>query len=446
MSRTRIVGGSITKITGGNHNIYSKGNIVFTAGGTITETGVENGVTFGTPQKPPKIKITDLKVTKVEGPFDENMKIVEDVKVWKSYTYKATPSRKPTDFELKSLKWAVKNDNKKVENLSGVAFLNQLASDGTIIINIRINKDCEKAKIYAYFNYISKNISVTCFISSIKLKVTDKIIGYSIMRLFDVDDSIKTTMIKNKFACAIVSVYEVLIIKSQKGVEETQGNFGVTRDAWQKIGTVGKNYHLLNRAFEPKNEDKNIYKAKHSFVPSQYGGSVKINAFELTLNGSSRIPAEPILTNTKLDGTPINHPRVKLDEANAVNIHIGGHYTRGRTMKTPVTVEHSSPTTMIPTGTSYEISEVGIHWVGGSLGCFSFVEPEDIKETISLAFDFHNKRKYAEHTSNREWQNVINKIHTLESKTKFPLKIEIVKRNNMKKEIENFNPKDILWE
>ncbi|ENA1795670.1 hypothetical protein ABF176_002517 [Flavobacterium psychrophilum] len=446
MSRTRIVGGKIIKTTGGNHSMYSKGNIVFTAGGTITETGVENGIVFGTPQKPPKIKITDLKVTKVEGPFDENMKLVKDVKIGESYMYKATPSRKPNDFELKLLKWAIKNDDKKSDKLSGVAFMNQLASDGTIILNIRINKDCEKAKVYAYFNYVSKNTSVTCYISSIKLKVTDKIIGYSIMRLFDVQDDFKTTMIKNKFACAIVSVYKVLIIESRNGIEKTQGSFGVTRDAWQKIGEVGKNYHLLNRAFEPKNENENVYKAKHSFVPSQYGGLVKIDAFELTLDGSSKIPAEPILRNTKLDGTPINHPRIKLDEANAVNIHIGGHYTRGKTMKTPVTVEYSSPTTMSSSSGSYEISEIGIHWVGGSLGCFSFIEPEDIKSTIELATDFHNKGRYAKNTSNREWQNVINKIHKLETKEKLPLKIEIVKRTNMKKEIENFNPKHILWE
>jgi hypothetical protein len=38
MSRIRIVEGTITKKTGGDHYIYSKGNIVFSAGGFITET------------------------------------------------------------------------------------------------------------------------------------------------------------------------------------------------------------------------------------------------------------------------------------------------------------------------------------------------------------------------------------------------------------------------
>ncbi|WP_395077812.1 hypothetical protein [Flavobacterium sp.] len=55
MSRIRYVGGTITKTTVGDHKIYSEGNIVQNAGGTITETGDENGVSFGKPKKPPVI-------------------------------------------------------------------------------------------------------------------------------------------------------------------------------------------------------------------------------------------------------------------------------------------------------------------------------------------------------------------------------------------------------
>ena len=61
MSRIRNVGGTITKTTGGDHKIYSEGNIVQNAGGTITETGKEKGVSFGKPEKPKKIEnITQL--------------------------------------------------------------------------------------------------------------------------------------------------------------------------------------------------------------------------------------------------------------------------------------------------------------------------------------------------------------------------------------------------
>ena len=53
MSRTRIVKGTYTKITGGDHNMYAKGNIVSTAGKSINEVGKENGVNYGEPKKPP---------------------------------------------------------------------------------------------------------------------------------------------------------------------------------------------------------------------------------------------------------------------------------------------------------------------------------------------------------------------------------------------------------
>lgn len=65
MSRIRIVGGTITKTTGGAHHMYSEENIVFNSGKTITEVGEENGITFGEPQKAPVInrlkKIIDIK-------------------------------------------------------------------------------------------------------------------------------------------------------------------------------------------------------------------------------------------------------------------------------------------------------------------------------------------------------------------------------------------------
>ncbi|QYS89282.1 hypothetical protein [Flavobacterium davisii] len=50
MSRTRIVKGTYTKITGGDHNMYAKGNIVTTAGKSINEIGKENGVTCNEPK------------------------------------------------------------------------------------------------------------------------------------------------------------------------------------------------------------------------------------------------------------------------------------------------------------------------------------------------------------------------------------------------------------
>ena len=64
MSRIRIVGGTITKTTGGDHNIYSDENIVYNAGKTITETS-DKGIVYGEPKDPPPAPL--LKKYFVEG-------------------------------------------------------------------------------------------------------------------------------------------------------------------------------------------------------------------------------------------------------------------------------------------------------------------------------------------------------------------------------------------
>ncbi|KIA97238.1 hypothetical protein OA93_14990 [Flavobacterium sp. KMS] len=56
MSRIRIVGGTIAKTTGGDHNIYSDGNIVYNSGKAITETS-DVGIMYGEPKSPPKKEI-----------------------------------------------------------------------------------------------------------------------------------------------------------------------------------------------------------------------------------------------------------------------------------------------------------------------------------------------------------------------------------------------------
>jgi len=65
MSRIRIVGGTITKTTVGDHNIYSDGNIVYSSGKAITETS-DTGINYGEPKDAPvpkKIEATDFDIT-----------------------------------------------------------------------------------------------------------------------------------------------------------------------------------------------------------------------------------------------------------------------------------------------------------------------------------------------------------------------------------------------
>ncbi|MGU3373617.1 hypothetical protein [Chryseobacterium sp. M5A1_1a] len=54
MSRTRIVKGTYTKISQEGHSMYSKENIITSAGESVTETGEANGIKYGGPKSPPK--------------------------------------------------------------------------------------------------------------------------------------------------------------------------------------------------------------------------------------------------------------------------------------------------------------------------------------------------------------------------------------------------------
>jgi hypothetical protein len=410
MSRTRIVGGNILKTTGGDYKIYSDENIEIHSGGQITQTSVE-GISFGKPKKPPKPKITDLQIIKVEGPFDDKMKFVENVIIGESYTYKATPSRKPTDFELKLLKWATKSDNKKVESLSGVSSINQLASDGTIVINVRINQDCEKAKVYAYFNYVSKNISIEITISLVKIIITNEITGYTIQSLKGEDYIFSDPTV-------IVPTYKVNVLSFNNINKRGQNvlEFNVTRDAWYNLGK-NKNgeYKLLNRAFVPENWSQNLYSV--FWIPS-YPNQIKVaksgmDAFIFTRFGDRKIPAKPLKTQFKSNGEKIDDFRKEENFASDVMIHVGG---------------------------TYELK--GYDHVGGSYGCFGFIPQDDIYANPKLAKKASENDDYDDKTSNSEWKKVANKIVKLSFKEKTKLRILL----DCREEELNYYPTEVLSE
>lgn len=62
MSYTLFVQGKITETTGGDHNVFSNKIISFNANGVITQTGEENGVTFGKPKDAPPLEINNIYV------------------------------------------------------------------------------------------------------------------------------------------------------------------------------------------------------------------------------------------------------------------------------------------------------------------------------------------------------------------------------------------------
>jgi uncharacterized protein (TIGR03034 family) len=154
MTRIRNVGGKITESTGGNETHFAGKDIVYNASKAINIKGNE-GVVFGQPAQQ-----TDLRIKKVEGPYDDNGKVVSDIKVGQSYAYLATPTRTPTASEVLMLKWAAKLDDGQITEIRAGGIHNQL-SNGKISVGIKINSEFKNVKVYAYYKAADESISVT---------------------------------------------------------------------------------------------------------------------------------------------------------------------------------------------------------------------------------------------------------------------------------------------
>ncbi|MEO8255703.1 MAG: hypothetical protein ABI554_15100, partial [Flavobacterium sp.] len=100
-----------------------------------------------------------VRITKVEGPFDGNGKLVEKITLGTSYVFKATPTRKPTASELPLLKWSVKLDDDQKEIILGTAALNKTEGD-KIIIHLKLRHNFEKARVYAFYQKADDSVSV----------------------------------------------------------------------------------------------------------------------------------------------------------------------------------------------------------------------------------------------------------------------------------------------
>ena len=101
MTRTRIVGGKIIETTGGDYTIYTKESIIYSAATTITETGVENGVSYGNP---------------ITYTFEQNPEV--EVKILKNTFLPLGLSNFKGIVENKNINIEVKARNAKAENLT----------------------------------------------------------------------------------------------------------------------------------------------------------------------------------------------------------------------------------------------------------------------------------------------------------------------------------------
>lgn len=114
------------------------------AGGKFYQWGKTDGVNNDV-NKPRK---EALKVIKVEGPFDENEKLVDSIEKEKWYTYKAKFNRTPEKDELKTLKWAGEYNESGKKNL-----LFDVSNKGKIEIAhkvLRYNNNL-RLRIFAFF-------------------------------------------------------------------------------------------------------------------------------------------------------------------------------------------------------------------------------------------------------------------------------------------------------
>jgi hypothetical protein len=93
MSRTRMCQGTMTKITGGEHNMFCEEEIITSSGRCITEYGEEKGVRFCMPLTAPLITITDVVVdfrtprTGYNGEFGFDWLRVDDAPVTSEPAY-----------------------------------------------------------------------------------------------------------------------------------------------------------------------------------------------------------------------------------------------------------------------------------------------------------------------------------------------------------------------
>ncbi|WP_250252802.1 hypothetical protein [Chryseobacterium sp. Marseille-Q3244] len=142
MSRTRIVKGSYTKISQEGHSMYSNENIITTAGNSITEIGVKNGVSYGEPKDPPKPPMIDYPEPFLNGDIIFcNGYLSNPKKNFESYLNVIT-DKVPDDRKVKPLRGANMSEKK-------------VTDDEDIMTNDELEKINEKGggTLYSEKNY-----------------------------------------------------------------------------------------------------------------------------------------------------------------------------------------------------------------------------------------------------------------------------------------------------
>ncbi|WP_149207580.1 hypothetical protein [Flavobacterium johnsoniae] len=114
MSRIRLVGGTITKTTGGDHNIYSEGNIVYNSGQAVTETS-DTGIKYGDPKDAPVKEVNEAVkeielITKLDqGSANDKTGTFQDGMIFgKTYHFKVKSYVKDSPKNKLNIKWILR--------------------------------------------------------------------------------------------------------------------------------------------------------------------------------------------------------------------------------------------------------------------------------------------------------------------------------------------------
>jgi RHS repeat-associated protein len=231
-----------------------------------------------------------------------------------------------------------------------------------------------------------------------RLIITDQIVGYTPQHIYgDGEKALEKSAI-------VVPVYLVLLVDAQNP-EIVVGYCGVTRDAFYSLGLNDENdkskgVELANRACEPT-KDK-VYETQPLTYPT-----AELEAYALRENGKENIQCEPQSPENQIrnDGEPIDKPRYNVAQATGVMFHIGGWYAKGNTEK-----------------------------LGGSYGCFGFIEQDQIYATQADAQSMIDNNAMSAHgTSNLAYGQFIELVKNVQSSTNGAktVQIELQKREGV---------------
>lgn len=125
------------------------------AGGKHIQNGITGGVNNGSNQL--RKSSLELRVLKIEGPFDEHNEKFETIEKNKWYSYKITNfNREPTQSELQNLRWGIKYDDGEIRDLKDVS----CQGYREITHKVLENNNSSKFKIYAFFRAPDEKVSV----------------------------------------------------------------------------------------------------------------------------------------------------------------------------------------------------------------------------------------------------------------------------------------------